>query len=492
MSTDQSDNLIEPESQPTEDPLPIGRAIYEDLSGTAGTGKTTLSRRLATEAAGVELCATTGIAAVNLGEGTTINALLKYYNTADLVTKYTQGVVQSVLRKLQRTGLRRILLDEKSMLNGQQLTVIARAIREINENQAAEGVGEDVDDESSHARRQDFPPIGLTLVGDFGQLPPVPDEDEATGKKIPVQFAFDSPEWPAFAAHRTVLTKIWRQDAQDFIQALHAVRRGDAVAALNFFTPNRFHATQDDQFEGSTIFAKNESVDRYNALRLDSLTGKAITFETVRKGKPRGDWKLIPERLALKEGALVMLLANHRVYESEFDSRGRIIYANGDLGTLLGPAENQGGWFVTLHRNQQQVVVYPIIRENVVPLEVGRRKELRQIVAGRLGAGSWEDCEPIDAQNLLREYITEDGKHEILGSIFYMPMRAAYGATVHKTQGLTLDKVQININDYFFRHPGMLFVALSRCRTAGGLRIVGSQRGFLERCKTEPRVQGWL
>jgi hypothetical protein len=55
-----------------------------------------------------------------------------------------------------------------------------------------------------------------------------------------------------------------------------------------------------------------------------------------------------------------------------------------------------------------------------------------------------------------------------------------------------LDKVQINIRDPFFAHPGMLFVALSRCRTASGLRIVGNQSGFLERCKVEPRVQPWL
>jgi ATP-dependent exoDNAse (exonuclease V) alpha subunit len=94
----------------------------------------------------------------------------------------------------------------------------------------------------------------------------------------------------------------------------------------------------------------------------------------------------------------------------------------------------------------------------------------------------------------IEEVITEKGKgkSEIVGVITYMPLRAAYGCTVHKTQGLTLDRVQVNIRDPFFRQPGMLFVALSRARTIEGLRIVGDQRGFIERCRIDPRVQPWL
>jgi ATP-dependent exoDNAse (exonuclease V) alpha subunit len=122
-----------------------------------------------------------------------------------------------------------------------------------------------------------------------------------------------------------------------------------------------------------------------------------------------------------------------------------------------------------------------VTRENTIPLEVGRRKEIKQAFA----AGTGPD--PVTM-------ITDDGKGrmEIVGTIAYMPMRAAYGCTVHKTQGLTLDNVQVNIRDWFFKTPGMLFVALSRARTAEGLRIVGDQQGFIKRCCVEPRVQPWL
>jgi len=68
----------------------------------------------------------------------------------------------------------------------------------------------------------------------------------------------------------------------------------------------------------------------------------------------------------------------------------------------------------------------------------------------------------------------------------------ANGLVVSNTQGLTLDRVQINLRDPFFRMPSMLFVALSRARTIDGLKIIGNQRAFIERCTVEPRVQPWL
>jgi len=462
-----------------------GEHLYTDISGTAGVGKTFVAKQIVDAHRGVVLAATTGIASVNLGEGTTINALLRYFDTKSLIDAYTAGYLQAIIRKHRRAGVQRILIDEKSMMAGQQLTPLARAVREVNEGgvYALEtvGVGENDDDPNPlPEKEQDLPPLGLTLVGDFGQLPPVPDEDQHTGKKIPIEFAFDSPEWPAFSEHRTILQKIYRQDAQDFIGALHAIRKGLVAPALAFFTPQRFSPQMDDSFEGTTIFAKNAEVDRYNMLRMDRLTGAALSARTIRQGKQRGDWKLVPDELKLKPGALVMILANRREYEDEYDERGRLIYANGDLGTLL-PHDGASGWMVQLQRTGGVVRVLPVRRENTIPLEPGRRKELQAAVK----AGTIPSIE---------EVITEKGKgkSEIVGVITYMPLRAAYGCTVHKTQGLTLDRVQVNIRDPFFRQPGMLFVALSRARTIEGLRIVGDQRGFIERCRIDPRVQPWL
>ena len=443
---------------------------FVDLSGTAGVGKTWVARELAQDPS-VMLCATTGIASVNLGEGTTINAALKYFDTASMKDAFLKGYLQSQLRKLRRVGVRTLVLDEKSMLNADQLTYLVRALDDVNK-----GKGYDASLEGYNADepiRGDPPMMGLVLVGDFGQLPPVPDKDPLTQKSLPVKFAFDSPEWERFAKHRVVLTQIRRQTDRDFIGALHAVRRGDTRSALEFFTQTRFSEQIDDQFGGTTIFAKNDAVDRYNALRMDALRGRALTYTSTRTGKQRGDWKLIPDVLTLKEGALVMVLANHRVYANDEDEIGALLYCNGDLGTLLAP---QGlGWRVKLHRTGGEVNVLPITRHNTIPLEPGRRKEL---------------IEELGVDGAKARII--DSRQEIVGSVSYMPLRCAYGCTVHKTQGLTLDAVQVNLTDPFFRQPGMLFVALSRARSASGLRIVGSPRGFAERCTVNGRVGRWL
>lgn len=85
-----------------------------------------------------------------------------------------------------------------------------------------------------------------------------------------------------------------------------------------------------------------------------------------------------------------------------------------------------------------------------------------------------------------------DGKYEIVGEITYLPLRLAWATTVHKSQGLTLDRCQINIGDSFFKYPGMLFVALSRARTLEGLRLVGTPQQFAQRCTVNPVVRPWL
>lgn len=515
--------------------------LFSNISGTAGTGKTFVSKEIMRRGQGaVVLAATTGIASVNLGEGTTINALLHYFNTQQLTTMHMEGQLVRVISHLRRSGIHRILIDEKSMMAGPQLTAITRAVRESNEGgvYALEEVGTGEGATPDQSRKRPEPAMmGIVLVGDFGQLPPVPDsveeKDPQTGekkwKKLPVQFAFDSPEWELFAEHTTVLTRIYRQEAIDFVSALHAVRAGRIMDALKFFTPDRFVPVQDDTFDGTTIYAKNDQVDRYNQMRLDLLPGQKMIARSIRNGEQRTDWKNIPETLVLKEGALVMLLANRRIYDDS--DKPTMVYANGDQAHLVGK-DPMGIWLAHLKRTGKTVQVYPVTRENLIPLVSGRKKQIKLEVRAAMAkdgfkhtellneddydeetsyarAGRqkdlWED-ESMDDVELekarakqefearLAKRINDEGKgkFEIIGDITYMPLRAGYASTVHKTQGLTLDHVQVNIRDPFFKQPGMLFVALSRAKTADGLRIVADQKTFVERCRIEPRVQKWL
>lgn len=428
------------------------------LCGSAGTGKTFLARHLAASTPGTVLAATTGIASVNLGEGTTINALLGYFDTKSLMENWQRGSLAARIGKLWRAGLRRILLDEVSMLDGDQLTILSKALDEL----AGRGYTLDAQlaDEVEDAREENQDPVALTLIGDFAQLPPVK-----------AKFAFEVPEWATYAEATHTLTKIWRQTDLAFVTALQAARRGQPEAVIEFFR-HRLVTDTDTSFNGVTLFGTNEAVERHNYYRLSRLAGEATTFASSRWGVERGDWKNIPAQFPLKIGALVMLLANERAPQlgEEDPLRRPLIYANGDLGVVKEMIGTQV--YVQLQRNQKIVEVQWIARQNLKPLEPGRKKQLREEGNAHL--------------------LTEDGRSEVIGEVTYLPVRLAWASTVHKSQGLSLDTVQVNTREGFFKTPGMLYVSLSRARTAEGLRLVGTIDGLRERCTVHGKILRWL
>jgi hypothetical protein len=428
---------------------------FSALLGAAGSGKTFFTKGWADEEKGLLLCATTGIAAINLG-GETINSILGYFDTASLQEKYINGALTAQLGRLWKAGVRRLVLDEVSMLAGDQLTYLTKAIEEVNGRGYVLGKWAEDDDAPP-------PAMGLTLVGDFCQLSPV---------KAP--YAFESPEWERFQGGTVTLTEIRRQSDPDFIEMLRAARAGQGHKVAEYFGDRQAIAQEtDDHYDGPTIVAKNESVDRYNGLRMAQLKGHDLAFPSSRWGKLRSEWGTlekpkstwgIPEILPLKIGALVMILANRRTEELP----RKLMYVNGDLGTVVD-AEDGCAW-VRLQRVPETVQVVPVTRQVKVPIDSVRRKELRE--------------KGLEARI--------DGRWEIVGAIEYLPLRVAYASTVHKSQGLSLDRVQINIRDAFFKQSGMMYVALSRARTAAGLRLVGSPGSIIERCTTDPRLARWL
>ena len=78
------------------------------------------------------------------------------------------------------------------------------------------------------------------------------------------------------------------------------------------------------------------------------------------------------------------------------------------------------------------------------------------------------------------------------GQIEYYPLRLAYASTIHKSQGLSLDRVQLDFTDQFCGQPAMMYVAMSRCRTMEGIRLVGTREKFIEQVRVDPKVKRWL
>lgn len=398
--------------------------VFMYNGGTAGTGKTYNAIKRVEAYDDAKLCATTGIAAVNLG-GITINSLLQYGDTNGLRACYETGKLGALLKRLTNSGYYRLIVDEVSMMDGHQLDILVTAIEELNV-----WLGE-------NGKRL----FGMTLIGDFAQLPPI---------KAP--FVFQRPTWGRFEPNITLLTEPRRQADGDFVRALQAVRRGDRPAAMAYFGPKLVQGSE-DKFDGSTILATNAEVDRYNKLRMMDLHTPQEFFKSDRVGEQLSEWtKNIPDNIEMKAGALVMILANKNM--KDFG----MIYANGDLGHYVKK----------LHENMAEV---QLIRTGTSVMVESVLKE-KGVATGHTG------------KKLPRE--------DVKGSIRYMPLRVAYATTCHKSQGLSLDRVQIMFHNKFWASPGMLYVALSRARTPQGLRLVGTPQQFEARINVNPEIRRWL
>ena len=432
------------------------------VCGSAGSGKTfTVRQRIEEDPSYAVVSASTGIAAVNLST-TTIHSLLGFFDTDSLRDAYLQGSAQRKLRKLIQDGYRNVVIDEISMISDTMLDIIVRIFDDVNANLAA-------------GQR----PIGLVLVGDFAQLPSIPDRPHGSKRaSTRIPWAFESSAWPRFEPNITRLTKMWRQADQRFLAALNYARsgRGHESTGLLKSAGVTFHTALDIEFDGTTIVAENAEVDRYNQIALDRVHGRLISLPARRWGKLRSEWKNIPDRTVVREGAYVMLLANKFI-------DGQLIWANGDCGHIVGisPAIDKltpPSLVVELVRNKQEVYVESLVRG----VESKDKPEGMTV----------EATASAKQQYLDQPHYNPESKRYVQGQLQYWPLRLAYATTCHKAQGLSLDRVQIDFRKWQFGKSGMVYVALSRGRTLEGLRLVGMPEVMARNCKCDPKIVRWL
>jgi ATP-dependent exoDNAse (exonuclease V) alpha subunit len=234
-----------------------------------------------------------------------------------------------------------------------------------------------------------------------------------------------------------------------------------------------FHSGLDEKFDGTTIMGRNDEVDRYNRARLMELPGKWITLRSRQWGNPdTGAWKNIPAEFSLREGALVMLRSN---------SGADLTYANGDNGHVK---EFDGKTFhVELVRNGEVVRIGPI-----------HRTKISRDTPSDSSEEDWERFDSSLGERPPYGRVSFDEGLNIwhVGGIQYFPLVAAYATTVHRSQGLSLDRVQVDIRNNFLGSPGMEYVAVSRCRSPEGIRIVGTPDLLARRCSTDPEVRPYI
>lgn len=314
-------------------------------------------------------------------------------------------------RRLKRSLLRKldlILVDEVSMVRADLMDAMDQALRT--------------------ARRTDAPfgDVQMVFFGDFLQLPPVVTGQDGMvlqelGYRSP--YAFDAHVFGDLHPDYVELQTVHRQSDEEFVRLLGRIRAGEADAAEDLNArcvgPHRTGATP------VLLTATNRLAETYNMRGLDALPGPPAVFEGRIRDKFQRDRLPAPQALPLKPGARVMAVRN--------DPQMRFV--NGSLGTVTHSAD--GAACVRVRFD---------------------------------GAGDAVDVEPVTWDSV--RYDLDAGKvtTSVVGSYQQLPLAPAWAITVHKSQGLTLDNVRVDLGRGAFA-PGQAYVALSRCRTLEGLSL---------------------
>lgn len=260
-----------------------------------------------------------------------------------------------------------------------------------------------------------FGGIQVVCVGDFFQLPPITRVGEVT------RYAFESRAWENMRPLICYISEQHRQEDELLLSLLTSIRRGEIEDDHYTLLREQIDIAYPD-IEPTKLYTHNVDVDTVNTKELSKLAGVAKSYKMIGRGNKVLQESLVrnclsPQTLVLKEEAMVMCTKNN------FEAG----YVNGTLARVVGFDPYEGSPIIET-ADKRRIIIEPV---------------------------SWE--------------ITEDKK--IIASIEQVPLRLAWAITVHKSQGMSLDAVEVDLAKSFVYGQG--YVALSRVRTLAGLKVLG-------------------
>ena len=393
------------------------RSIF--LTGKAGTGKTTFLNDFVRKTRKKHVVvAPTGIAAINAG-GVTIHSMFglplrTFLPTTDRVDSNLANNIADLMphfkyRKDKLKLLREIeiiIIDEVSMLRADVLDMMDFSLRHVRRNQ------------------QKFGGVQMLFIGDLYQLPPVVRDEYVLKQYYDSPFFFDSYALKELPLITLELTTVYRQKDEKFLEILNEIRDG-AVGVIDFDTLNERYLPDFEPKDEPYVYltSHNRMADEINQKKLAALPGKSRFYDAEIIGNFNENQFPNDEILELKIGAQIMFIRN--------DASGEKRYFNGKLAEIVEVDD----------------------------------KEISVIIDGedeiyKLKKETWEQK---------RYSLGEDKsiQEEVLGSFKQYPIRLAWAVTIHKSQGLTFDRLIIDAGKSFA--SGQVYVALSRCRTLEGI-----------------------
>lgn len=407
-----------------------GKSVF--LTGKAGTGKTTFLRRVVEESRKrTVVVAPTGIAAINAG-GVTIHSFFQlplhpFIPGAKIESKFAfSKEKRSIIKTIDL-----LIIDEISMVRCDLLDAIDSVLRRF---------------------RNRFKPFGgvqLLMIGDLQQLTPVITDEEfqLLAPYYPTPYFFGSRALSQIDYVTIELKEVYRQQDESFISILNAVRGGrpspDVIRALNSRYDPGFIPSADEGYIRLTTH--NHIANSYNEQQIGMIDEPVHCFDAEIDGNfPEYSYPT-EARLELKVGAQVMFVKN--------DPSAERRYFNGKIGV------------VTDFYDEYILVQCPGDDEKIAvePLE-------------------WENCRYVINEQ------TQEMETEVQGIFRQYPLRLAWAITIHKSQGLTFDKAIIDAASSFA--SGQVYVALSRCRTLGGMVLATPLRQ--DAVITDQRVDDYI
>ncbi|MDR0618429.1 MAG: AAA family ATPase [Bacteroidales bacterium] len=381
------------------------------LTGRAGTGKTTFLKEIREEQPKrMVVLAPTGVAAINAG-GSTLHSFfqlpLGLYLPGYTRTEENRYKISSEKLRIIR-GLELLVIDEISMVRADLLDLVSDTLKRFRKNDLP------------------FGGVQLLLIGDLQQLPPVVTNEEVELLKTHYDspYFFSSEEFKKSSFVSIELKHIYRQTDSVFINLLEKIRNKDidedTVQTLN----SRLYPDFSDK-DGKgyvTLCTHHYQADRINSAKMNELQYPTEIYSAKISGNfPQSSFP-VDEKLVLKKGAQVMFAKND-------PSSGKEYY-NGKIGRVVA-TENDS---VTVESDGKIIEVKPVKWENMRYTIDKETKSIKEV---------------------------EDG------TFTQIPLKPAWAITVHKSQGLTFDRVILDVNRAFTH--GQVYVALSRCRSLEGL-----------------------
>ncbi len=380
------------------------------LTGKAGTGKTTFLKEVMKNSAKTAVVvAPTGVAAINAG-GVTIHSFFQispapYIPGAE--TRDNYAFSKHKLRVIRSIDL--LVIDEISMVRADLLDAIDNALRKY---------------------RRDSRPFGgvqLLMIGDLQQLAPVvtPRDEEILRDHYSTPYFFGSRALSQIPYVTIRLEKVFRQQNLDFVELLNHVRDNRLTDSDRRMLNGRLNPAfiPDKESGYIRLTTHNSSADSYNENQLRKLPSNPVRYRAQIKGTFPELAYPTAEELVIKPGAQVMFVKNDTAAREYYNGLiGHVVRADDHSATIRVPGR------------QTPIEVTPQVWEN------SKYKVNEQ---------------------------TNTIETEVQGTFTQMPLRLAWAITIHKSQGLTFDRVIIDAGASFA--PGQVYVALSRCRTLEGL-----------------------